>query len=55
MLARNIDKSETAPMEGGGDSEADSAEHSEPVDRLVPVDPMSLSEQPASSGPEMMR
>ena len=34
-----------------GDSEADSVEHSDPVDRLGPGDPLSLSEQPASSGP----
>ena len=34
-----------------GDSEADLVEHSEPVDRLGPGDPLSLSEQPASSGP----
>ena len=49
FLALNIDESETAPMDRG-DSDADSGEHSEPVDRLGPVDPLSLSEQPASPG-----
>ena len=36
-----------------GDSDANSAEHSKPVDRLGPVDPLNLSEQPASLGLQM--
>ena len=49
LLGLNIDEGETAPMDRG-DSDADSAEHSEPVDRLGLVDPLSLFEQPASLG-----
>ena len=36
-----------------GDSDDNLTEHSKPVDRLDPVDPLNLSEQPASLGLRM--
>ena len=43
LLGLNTDQSETAPIDMG-DSDANSAKHSKPVDRLGPVDPLNLSE-----------
>ena len=45
LLGLNTDESETAPIDMW-DSDANSAKHSKPVDRLGPVDPLNLSEQP---------
>ena len=52
LLGLSTDEGETAPIDMG-DTDANSAEHSNPVDRLGPVDPLNLSEQPASLGLRM--
>ena len=52
LLGLDTDERETAPTDMG-DSDANSAKHSEPVDRLGPVDPLNMTEQPASLGLRM--
>ena len=52
LLELDTDERETAPTYMG-DSDANSAKHSEPVDRLGPVDPLNMTEQPASLGLRM--
>ena len=52
LLELDTDEREMAPTDMG-DSDANSAKHSEPVDRLGPVDPLNMTEQPASLGLRM--
>ena len=52
LLELDTDERETAPTDMG-DSDANSAKHGEPVDRLGPVDLLNMTEQPASLGLRM--